>query len=168
MFVDALRGVAALAVALFHFSGQLSSPLALAFKSYGWLGVDVFFVLSGFVISLSLQGKGYALKDFPAFLLRRLVRLEPPYLEGVLSTAKSFSQRVATTQIVRRCSPYAALDGGTAGAGVRSNASVMPPDARSSALYPGEQRQVTIQAIFAGIANVALAIMNMRMERCLA
>jgi peptidoglycan/LPS O-acetylase OafA/YrhL len=80
--VEAMRGIAAISVALFHFSVQLEGPARDIF-AYGWIGVDVFFVISGFVIPLSLFGRGYSLRNFPQFLLRRMVRLEPPYLASV-------------------------------------------------------------------------------------
>jgi peptidoglycan/LPS O-acetylase OafA/YrhL len=41
-------------------------------------------VISGFVIPLSLYGIGYRFKDFPFFLFRRLVRLEPPYIVSIV------------------------------------------------------------------------------------
>ncbi|MFM9072117.1 MAG: acyltransferase family protein, partial [Cyanobium sp.] len=44
--IDGLRAVAVLAVILFHFNEKLLHS--------GFLGVDVFFVISGFVISASL------------------------------------------------------------------------------------------------------------------
>ncbi|HEX4410988.1 MAG TPA: acyltransferase [Xanthobacteraceae bacterium] len=84
--VEALRGLASISVALFHFCGQLSSREAQVFTNYGWLGVDVFFVISGFVIPLSLYGKNYRIADFPSFMLRRMVRLEPPYLVSITLT----------------------------------------------------------------------------------
>lgn len=73
---DALRGLAASAVALYHFGGGLPLPEPLAaLARWGWLGVDAFFVLSGFVIAvLLLRGGVHA----PAFLARRLARLLPP------------------------------------------------------------------------------------------
>jgi peptidoglycan/LPS O-acetylase OafA/YrhL len=82
--IEAMRGVAALAVALFHFTHGLTSPVMTAIGSVGWLGVDVFFVISGFVIPLSLWGRNYGLRDFPKFMLRRLVRLEPAYLASIV------------------------------------------------------------------------------------
>jgi len=82
--VEAMRGVASIGVALFHFSGQLVSRIPELLHSIGWLGVDVFFVISGFVIPLSLYGRDYRLREFPRFLLRRLVRLEPPYLISIV------------------------------------------------------------------------------------
>jgi len=82
--VEALRALASISVALFHFCNQLNSIGAQLITAYGWLGVDVFFVISGFVIPLSLYGTGYGLKYFPFFLFRRLVRLEPPYLVSIV------------------------------------------------------------------------------------
>jgi peptidoglycan/LPS O-acetylase OafA/YrhL len=84
--VEALRGLASISVACYHFSGPLDSGIAHGIGSYGWLGVDVFFVISGFVIPLSLYGTDYRIRQFPAFLLRRLVRLEPPYLASIALT----------------------------------------------------------------------------------
>jgi peptidoglycan/LPS O-acetylase OafA/YrhL len=84
--VEALRGFASISVACYHFSGPLDSAIAHGIGSYGWLGVDVFFVISGFVIPLSLYGTDYRIRQFPSFLLRRMVRLEPPYLASIALT----------------------------------------------------------------------------------
>ena len=53
---------------------------------YGWLGVEVSFVISGLVIPLAIHRSfdRFSLQDFPAFMVRRLVRLEPPYLVSVV------------------------------------------------------------------------------------
>jgi peptidoglycan/LPS O-acetylase OafA/YrhL len=51
---------------------------------YGWTGVDVFFVISGFIIPSSLYRSGYRLKNFPTFLLKRIIRLDPPYLVSII------------------------------------------------------------------------------------
>jgi peptidoglycan/LPS O-acetylase OafA/YrhL len=52
---------------------------------YGYLGVDVFFVISGFVIPYAMAARGYRLRtDGLRFFLARIVRLEPPYLASVL------------------------------------------------------------------------------------
>jgi peptidoglycan/LPS O-acetylase OafA/YrhL len=84
--VEALRGIASIWVACFHISIPLVTALPQAAGSFGWLGVDVFFVISGFVIPLSLYSRKYRTRDFPTFLLRRLVRLEPPYLVSIFLT----------------------------------------------------------------------------------
>lgn len=57
--VEALRGFASIAVTLFHFGGSLTTLIPQILHAYGWLGVDIFFVISGFVIPLSLMGKNY-------------------------------------------------------------------------------------------------------------
>src|SRR5271163_824876 len=102
-FVDALRGVAATGVLLFHaLEGHhvtaffASLPAWLQFPvEHGSLGVAIFFVLSGFVISHSLYRQRMTLNLLGRFCLRRSLRLDPPYwfaialslAFGVLSTA---------------------------------------------------------------------------------
>lgn len=83
--VEYLRGLAALAVAWFHLTNTYNSNWVRSSGAYGWLGVEVFFVISGFIIpyAISTIGHSYSIRDFPRFMLRRLVRLEPPYLASV-------------------------------------------------------------------------------------
>lgn len=80
--IDALRGFAALSVALFHFGGgglpKLSSSLTARFTSWGWTGVEVFFVISGFVIPFVMLKANYRWRDASVFLSRRLIRIWPP------------------------------------------------------------------------------------------
>lgn len=54
-----------------------------AFLDPGQIGVSVFFVISGFVLPLSLQ-KSYRFADYPRFLARRFVRIEPTYLASMV------------------------------------------------------------------------------------
>ena len=83
--VEQLRGLAALAVAWFHLTNGYSDWVART-GSHGWLGVEVFFVVSGMVIPLSLVIDWHqrGLRAIPLFLVRRAVRIEPPYLFSVL------------------------------------------------------------------------------------
>jgi peptidoglycan/LPS O-acetylase OafA/YrhL len=86
--LDSLRGLAALAVCLFHFAGRDGFLPDSPFKTcsrHGDLGVIVFFVISGFVIPWSLHRAGYRLCEFGRFVFKRLLRLEPPYLVAVAS-----------------------------------------------------------------------------------
>lgn len=86
-FVDGLRGLAAVSVMLFHLgTGDLRAPLSAALSrvsvaafGYGWIGVHVFFTLSGFVIAHSLGRTHLSLASAARFSLRRQVRLDPPY-----------------------------------------------------------------------------------------
>jgi peptidoglycan/LPS O-acetylase OafA/YrhL len=80
--INALRAFAALAVAWGHFVAGQGKWLGLTGK-YGYLGVDIFFVISGFVIPWSLHRTRYGFRDYPRFLLKRNVRLYPPYLASI-------------------------------------------------------------------------------------
>ncbi len=85
--VDALRGIAAFGVAWFHFTNLNSAFLPEGFlKSsgrYGWLGVEMFFVISGFVIPHALYRAQYQLPHYGRFLAKRIIRLDPPYLADI-------------------------------------------------------------------------------------
>ncbi|MEO6633608.1 MAG: acyltransferase, partial [Mucilaginibacter sp.] len=79
--LDGLRGVAALAVVTFHFMEMAYSDYSKNFIGHGFLAVDFFFCLSGFVI-------GYAYDDRIAkmgaleFFKSRLIRLHPLVIFG--------------------------------------------------------------------------------------
>ncbi|MFK7803262.1 MAG: acyltransferase family protein [Anaerolineae bacterium] len=76
-FIDNLRGVAAIAVTLSHLIWLLPFPLTLF--EYGRLGVEIFFVISGFVMAYSLRNQTINGRFFAKFFLRRSIRLDPPY-----------------------------------------------------------------------------------------
>ena len=85
--IDALRGIASLAVCWYHMArgGELFETSWLAsLSSFGFLGVEVFFVISGFVLPWSLAKSEYAFGKFGRFWKRRLVRLHPPFLIACL------------------------------------------------------------------------------------
>lgn len=88
-FLDALRGVAAILVVQRHVSETFGGhPFA---SSY--LAVDFFFVLSGFVIAHAYDRKLTAGMSVRSFLLRRLIRLYPMFIFGlVLMTGFKFLQ----------------------------------------------------------------------------
>lgn len=87
--LDGLRGVAALIVVAFHLFETYSKGPAYQILNHGYLAVDFFFVLSGFVI-------GYAYDDrwdkmsLKGFFKRRLVRLHPMVVMGSLVGALFF------------------------------------------------------------------------------
>jgi peptidoglycan/LPS O-acetylase OafA/YrhL len=89
--LDGLRGLAALSVFLTHYAlldPQWAYP-------HGWLGiprdgfaaVDLFFVLSGFVLARSLLGSG---EGYLPFIVRRVFRLYPAYWAALVISALLF------------------------------------------------------------------------------
>ena len=85
--IDALRGLAALAVCWFHLThgGKLlPDGWGRVISSRGFLGVEVFFVISGFVIPWAMWRANYRITDFWRFLGKRMVRLYPPYLIALI------------------------------------------------------------------------------------
>ncbi len=78
--VEVVRGLASLAVVFYHFTYFLGNNNPLKqFFSYGYLGVDCFFVISGFVLPLSFFQKNYSLRNAPTQFLKRAWRIEIPY-----------------------------------------------------------------------------------------
>lgn len=71
--LDGIRAIAVIAVIGFHATSILPG---------GWLGVDVFFVLSGYLITAILlsEHRRFGRIDFKSFYLRRLLRLAPALL----------------------------------------------------------------------------------------
>jgi peptidoglycan/LPS O-acetylase OafA/YrhL len=84
--LDGVRGVAILLVLLFHFQGVRPPwvPKALTYPMViGWSGVDLFFVLSGFLITRILIATRGSANYFSAFYARRALRILPLYLLAV-------------------------------------------------------------------------------------
>jgi peptidoglycan/LPS O-acetylase OafA/YrhL len=89
--LDGCRFVAALLVVSYHYLAYGSPawaespsrvfPHAHVVAEYGWLGVELFFLISGFVISMSTWGKGLG-----GFAVSRVVRLFPAYWFGIVAT----------------------------------------------------------------------------------
>ena len=103
--VDGVRFLAILCVLVFHSAvdvyiarGTYSPDWAehhgflVHLMGKGWFGVEIFFVLSGFIVALpfarhALQGarQGTAAPDLGRYFLRRLTRIEPPYILSLIA-----------------------------------------------------------------------------------
>lgn len=85
--LDLIRAGAALWVCAFHFQDLLPSVTVLQYAAQrGSLGVNVFFVLSGFVVPFSISRKPHLRRDIGPFLLGRLGRVYLPYLSAFFVT----------------------------------------------------------------------------------
>ncbi|WP_078890514.1 acyltransferase family protein [Streptomyces maremycinicus] len=76
-WLDAVRGIAALTVALHHLSAELFVGTSAAVREWfdpGIFGVMAFFLVSGYIVPASLERRG----DVRAFWIGRLFRLWPP------------------------------------------------------------------------------------------
>jgi peptidoglycan/LPS O-acetylase OafA/YrhL len=95
--LDLLRFIAAAAVLAYHFTGfggggpwpqaaRKVFPGVGSVTGFGYLGVDLFFMISGFVILMSVWGRGTG-----EFAVSRIVRLMPAYWVSVLLGAAIFA-----------------------------------------------------------------------------
>ncbi|CAJ0939586.1 unnamed protein product, partial [Mesorhabditis belari] len=75
--VQALRALAIIAVILFH--------LKKSFAPNGFLGVDIFFVISGYLMTMILTKSGISIDSTLTFLQRRIKRIVPLYLLTIAS-----------------------------------------------------------------------------------
>ncbi|WP_174286527.1 acyltransferase family protein [Sphingomonas bacterium] len=90
-----LRGVAALIVVLYHY--QQSRPGTSVVFSSGYLAVDLFFVLSGFVIGYVYEHRLETTLSLLRFVEIRLIRLYPLYFLGCLITLSGVAIHIART-----------------------------------------------------------------------
>jgi peptidoglycan/LPS O-acetylase OafA/YrhL len=76
--IQILRGLAALAVVLFHIAkkGVVSGDYPFNFFEWGQFGVEIFFIISGFIMSYITAGKEL---NWQSFIARRAVRILPMY-----------------------------------------------------------------------------------------
>lgn len=81
-----LRACAVLLVMIFHIIPHETVegiPVLEQVVAYGYTGLDMFFIISGFIVPYAMWKAGYTIRSFPRFLVKRLVRLEPPYLASL-------------------------------------------------------------------------------------
>jgi len=88
--LDGLRGVASLVVVAFHLFEAHAASHADQIINHGYLAVDFFFVLSGFVIGYAYDDR-WGRMTYRDFFKRRLIRLHPMVVMGMLIGAAAFS-----------------------------------------------------------------------------
>lgn len=87
--LDSLRGIAALMVVLYHYTFRFHEKYSYSFLydvfnfEYGHLGVELFFMISGFVIYMSIKNINSPLD----FLKKRFYRLYPLFWLSLLFTS---------------------------------------------------------------------------------
>lgn len=81
VILDGLRGIAALAVVVFHFMEWVFSDYRDNFIGHGFLAVDFFFCLSGFVIGYAYDNRIEKM-GVKGFFISRLIRLHPLVILG--------------------------------------------------------------------------------------
>lgn len=88
--LDGLRGVAALLVIWYHFFEGFATSPADQMLNHGYLAVDFFFVLSGFVIGYAYDSRWSRGMTGRRFMLRRIIRLQPMVVLSVILGALAF------------------------------------------------------------------------------
>jgi len=87
LILDIARGIAALSVFIFHMgvsSFESSIPFLARMAKYGSLGVPLFFVISGYVITASAEAVIRHSKSAGSFLKRRFLRIYPPFWISII------------------------------------------------------------------------------------
>jgi peptidoglycan/LPS O-acetylase OafA/YrhL len=80
--LDGLRGLMTILVIVSHFFGEV--PHGLRPTMLGWLAVDMFFALSGYLIGRLILERKQHVNFFTVFYVRRFYRIIPPYFITVL------------------------------------------------------------------------------------
>ena len=87
--LDAWRGLACLLIVIYHSGGPMGPSQGvwgslvngfLALRSSMWLGVPLFFVISGYCISATMENMRERPRGVRSYFLRRLRRIYPPYI----------------------------------------------------------------------------------------
>ncbi|QES90257.1 acyltransferase family protein [Rhizosphaericola mali] len=83
VLLDGLRGIAAISVVIFHFMEMMITDYEKIFIAHGFLAVDFFFCLSGFVVAYSYDDRIQSM-GLKTFFRSRLIRLHPLVVIGTI------------------------------------------------------------------------------------
>jgi peptidoglycan/LPS O-acetylase OafA/YrhL len=113
--LDAMRGLGALAITCYHVhryrpleipADRFLPKVAQFLVGHGWIAVQVFWVIAGFVLAYSLRKTAIGPASFGNFTLRRVLRLGAPYWTAILlvvgidCVARSWFSIAQTTPLV--------------------------------------------------------------------
>jgi peptidoglycan/LPS O-acetylase OafA/YrhL len=103
--LDGMRGLCAILVAIYHF--DLNLHTGICFR-HAWLSVQIFFVLSGFVVSLAYEERLKSPRGFKSFMRTRALRLIPIEWMGTIFAAfgLAFLLALGEMPIVPGFKPY--------------------------------------------------------------
>ncbi|TSJ46541.1 acyltransferase family protein [Fluviicola chungangensis] len=89
--IESLRALAALMVLVFHFLSfegvhgfLITNETIRTCSKFGAQGVELFYIISGFVIYYSLTNASFGIQNYPKYLLKRFARIFPPFLGTIL------------------------------------------------------------------------------------
>ncbi len=88
--LDGLRGVAAVLVVIFHLLEAHSTSNMDQLMNHGYMAVDFFYVLSGFVVGYAYDDRWDTRMGIKEFFRRRLIRLHPMIVMGMIVGAICF------------------------------------------------------------------------------
>ena len=88
--LDGLRGVAALMVMFYHIGEGFATSPVDQHVNHGYLAVDFFFILSGFVIGYAYDDRWKTSLNLKNFFKRRLIRLHPMVIMGAILGAAAY------------------------------------------------------------------------------
>lgn len=90
--IETIRAIAASMVMLFHFISYNNglgfiywNEGVRTFSEWGAQGVEMFYIVSGFVISYALYRSNYSITDYPRYVCKRVLRIVPPYFLTIFS-----------------------------------------------------------------------------------
>lgn len=179
--LDGLRGVAALMVICYHvfegFAFASGAPV-ISGINHGYLAVDFFFILSGFVIGYAYDDRWGRTLTVRGFFKRRLIRLHPMVILGALIGTVSFvlqgsvqwgGTRVATSAVMWALLMAMFMIPAVPGCGyeVRGNGEMFPLNGPSwslffeyigNILYALVLRRLSTKALFALVCALGLSV----------
>jgi peptidoglycan/LPS O-acetylase OafA/YrhL len=104
--LDGLRGVASLLVVVFHLFESYQNNPATQWVNHGYLAVDFFFLLSGYVVGYAYDDR-WPVMSLRDFVLRRLIRLQPMVVVGsIIGAALFYFQASPEFSLVANTPPW--------------------------------------------------------------